>query len=216
MRTRFYSRVVLPMLLTAAAHSEILDRIAVTVGKQVITESDVIRDLRISEFLDQKPVDLSGEQKRKAADRLVDQLLMLQEAGFTRATLPAADDGAALVQQVKSLYKSESDFRTALERYHITEEELANHLLAGARAMRFADLRFRPEIQISEDDLHESYNTIVAESKRANAGQIPTFEESRDQIERLLTDQRVSQTLDRWLGTQRNEVQIIYRELVFK
>ena len=69
----------------------ILDRIAVTVGKQVITESDVIRDVRVAAFLDQKPVDLSGAEKRKAADRLVDQYLILQEAAFSRD--PAAHRG---------------------------------------------------------------------------------------------------------------------------
>ena len=44
-----------------------LDRIAVTVEKQVITESDVIRYLRVAAFLDDKPVDLSGPAKRTAA-----------------------------------------------------------------------------------------------------------------------------------------------------
>src|SRR5271154_646275 len=74
------------LVLTAMAASpaEIIDRIAVTVGKEVITESDVIRDLRISAMLDQKPVDLSGPEKRKAADRLVDQALILKEADFIR------------------------------------------------------------------------------------------------------------------------------------
>ena len=37
--------------------------IAVTVGNQMIALSDVIRDLRISALLDQKPLDLSGAQK---------------------------------------------------------------------------------------------------------------------------------------------------------
>ena len=71
------------MIAMAGAQAGILDRIAVTVGRQVITESDVDRDLRVAAFLDRKPIDLSGEQKRKAADRLVDQLLILQEAAFS-------------------------------------------------------------------------------------------------------------------------------------
>jgi hypothetical protein len=31
-----------------------------------------------------------------------------------------------------------------------------------------------------------------------------------------LTDQRTAQALDRWLGTQRNENQILYHEKVFE
>jgi len=35
-------------------------------------------------------------------------------------------------------------------------------------------------------------------------------------IEKLLTDQRVTQALDRWLGTTRSETQILYKDSVFK
>ncbi len=38
-------------------------------------------------FSIRRPLDFSGEQKRKAADRLVDQLLILEEAGLTRVAL---------------------------------------------------------------------------------------------------------------------------------
>src|SRR5437899_3021245 len=57
-----------------------IDRIAVSVGNQVITESELITDLRVTAFLDRRPVDLSSAAKRKSADRLVDQVLILKEA----------------------------------------------------------------------------------------------------------------------------------------
>ena len=146
-------RISFAILMALAAHGEILDRIAVTVGKQVITESDVIRDLRVSALLDQRPVDLSGEQKRKAAERLVDQFLILQDASMARTPLPTAEEAAPLLAQVKAQYGTEAEYRAALERYQVAEGELADHLLAGLRALRFTDLRFRAEIQISEEDL---------------------------------------------------------------
>lgn len=208
--------VLFAVTAALAGHAEILDRIAVTVGKQVISESNVIRDLRIAAFLDQKPLDFSGEQKRKAADRLVDQILILQEAAFSRVAAPSAEDAARMLEQVKSQFPSEAEYRAALARYQITEEELSGHLTAGLRAMRFTDLRFRPEIQLSDDDLHEFYGSMVTEWRRANKSPIPTFEASRDQVEKLLTDQRVTQALDRWLGARRTEIQILYREPVFK
>jgi hypothetical protein len=199
-----------------AAHATVLDRIAVTVGKQVITESDVILDLRVSAFLDQKPVDLSGEQKRKSADRLVEQTLILKEAEFSRVPLVSDADQANALAQVKAQFGSEAEYRAALERYRITEADLTAHLQAGLRAMRFTDLRFRPEIQLSEEDLREFYDTLAAEWKRKNPAEVPTFEASRDQVEKLLTEQRVAQALDRWLGAQRSETRILYKEPVFK
>lgn len=210
-------RIAIPLLLAAAAHGAILDRIAVTVGKQVITESDLIRDLRVSALLDRKPLDLSGEQKRKSADRLVDQMLILQEAAFSRAELASKDDAARMLEEVKSAeYPNDADYRAALARYGVTEPEIIEHLLAGLRAMRFTDLRFRPEVQLSGDDLRDYYETLAAQWRAKDPAHVPSFEASRDQVERLLTDERTAQALDRWLGTQHAETQILYRERVFE
>ncbi|HTB13638.1 MAG TPA: hypothetical protein VK752_18810 [Bryobacteraceae bacterium] len=209
-------RALLITLLTAAGYAEILDRVAVTVGKHVITEGDILLDLRIAAFLDQKPVDASSDQKRKTADRLVDQYLLLQEASTSRQALPTEADAHQLLDQVKTQYVTETEYRAALTRYGITEQQLSEHLLNGIRALRFTDLRFRPEVQLTDDDLHEYYDSMAAQWRRSNSTQVPTFEASRDQIEKLLTDQRVTQALDRWLGTTRSETQILYKESVFK
>jgi hypothetical protein len=210
-------RSVTILLVAMAANAAVLDRIAVTVGKQVITESDIVRDLRVAAFLDHKPVDLSGEQKRKSADRLVDQLLILQEATFSRVNLAAPEDAAKMLEQLKaSLYPSEIEFSAGLAQYRITEEDVLNQLLAGLRAMRFTDVRFRPEVQLTEDDLHEYYDKLAAEWRRKDPANVPAFEASRDQVEKLLTDERTAQALDRWLGNQRTATQILYRERVFK
>jgi hypothetical protein len=210
------TRAFIIAVLFTIVHAEILDRVAVTVGKHVISEGDIIFDLRIAAFLDQKPVDLSGDQKRKTADRLVDQYLLLQEASSSHQVLPTDVDARQLLDQVKAQYATETEYRAALARSGITEEQLSEHLLNGIRALRFTDLRFRPEVQLSDDDLHEYYDSMAAQWRRANSTQVPTFEASRDQIEKLLTDQRVTQALDRWLGTTRSETQILYKESVFK
>ena len=46
------------------APAETLDRIAVTVGRYVISEQDLMRDIRVSAFLDGKDADLSAAAKR--------------------------------------------------------------------------------------------------------------------------------------------------------
>ena len=201
-------------LLLAQAHATILDRIAVTVGKQVIAESDLVLDLRVSAFLDQSPVDLSGEQKRKSADRLVDQMLILQEAAASRVALVSEDDAAKALAQVKAQYGSDANYRAALARYGISESDVAAHLLDGLRAMRYTDLRFRPEIQLSEDEIQDFYNTLAGQAKE-KGDPIEPLEKSREQIEKLLTDQRTAQALDLWLGTQRSHIQILFHDAVF-
>ena len=207
-RLRFASWITLAML----ARAETLDRIAVTVGRHVISERDVLDDIRLSAFLDGKAPDFSAEQKRKAADRLIDQSLVLEDAAATRAALPAPGDAAPLLAPVKARYASDADYRAALAQARITEAQLNAHLLAGLRMLRYTDLRFRPEVQISEESLRAYYNTAIEQ----NPGAARSFEESRGQIEKLLTDQQTMQSLDGWLGMTRSETQILYHEAVFK
>jgi len=207
-------RFVVLAALAISAGATVLDRIAVTVGRQVIAESDVLRDLRVAAFIDRKPVDLSAAAKRKAADRLVDQLLILQEAAFSRVPLPSKADAAKLIDPVKEQYGA--DYAPALRESRITEDDVIDHLLAGLRAMRYTELRFRPEVQFSEDDLRDFYFTLAQEWKKKGAAEVPTFDAIRDQVEKLLVEQRTTQALDRWLASQRSETPIVYREQVFQ
>ena len=213
------SRVLALLCLLACpcvSAAEVLDRIAVTVDKQVIAESDVIRYLRVAAFLDRKPVDLSGAAKRTAAAALVDRYLMLEESDDSHITLPSVDATAALLQQVKAQYPSEAAYQAALREYHIGEQDLEKHLLAGMRALRFTDLRFRPEIQISDQELNVAYNKYAAEWRATHSGTPPSLEDNRADLEKLLTDQRASEALDEWLVTARQKRHVEYREAAFQ
>jgi hypothetical protein len=196
--------------------AEVLDRIAVTVDKQVIAESDLIRYLRVAAFLDRKPVDLSGPAKRAAAAALVDRSLILEESTDSHFVLPSADDAQALVQQVKAQYPSEAAYQEALREYRISEQDLASHLLAGARALRFSELRFRPEVQISDEELSAAYNKYAAEWRASHSGAPPSLDDSRSDLEKLLTDQRATDALDKWLETARKKRHVEYREAAFQ
>jgi hypothetical protein len=213
--TRLLSSVLM-LSMAIAVHGEVVDRIAVTIGQYVISEQDLIQDIRISAFLDGKLPDLSGEEKRKAANRLVDQYLVLQDAALTRAPLPGPADVAPLLAPIKARYGSEEEFQAALRSAGITEAGLTEHLLQGLRMLRYTDFRFRPEVELTDQDLRAYYDKMVEEAERKPGQPVPSFEASRDQIEKLLTEQQVMQSLDRWLGMTRSETQILFREDAFQ
>jgi hypothetical protein len=194
--------------------SETLDRIAVSVGRHVISEQDILQDIRLSAFIDSKPPTFSPEQKRKSADRLIDQYLVLQDAALTRTPLPSAADVTAILAPIKARYASDQEYQGALAQAHITDPELTEHLLAGLGMLRYTDLRFRPEVEISDDSLHAYYDKLTASSGNASAR--PTFEASRNDIEKLLTEQQTMQALDRWLSAARGETAVVYHEAAFK
>lgn len=196
------------------ARGETLDRIAVTVGRHVISDRDVLQDIRLSAFIDGKQPGFSAEQKRKAADRLIDQYLVLQDAALTRTPMPSAADAVPILTPIKGRFASEQDYRSALAQAHLTDAELAEHLLAGLRMLRYTDIRFRPEVEISEDALREYYGKLP--SSAGNTSNRPSFEASRNDIEKLLGEQQTMQALDRWLTTVRGDTAIVYHEAAFK
>jgi hypothetical protein len=200
MRTRAAIAVLFTGLL---AYAEPLDRIAVSIGTQVITESALMLDLRVSAFLDRVPVDVSPAAKRRSAERLTDQVLILREATESHLTLPTS--AATLMNDLRVQYGP--DYPAALKRYGIEERDIAAQLLAGLIGLTFTDLRFRPAVQISEEELRTYFGKLNGEA---------TFEASRDQIEELLRRQRTSEALDQWLVTARAAGRVQFREAVFR
>jgi hypothetical protein len=200
------------ILFSARTGAETIDRIAVTVGTHVIAESEIIADIRISAFLDEVPAVITGSAKRKAADRLIDQYLVLQDATLSRAPLPAAADVAPLIAPIRARYPTDRGYEDALAHAGITEDELTAHLLAGLQMLRYSDLRFRPEVQLSDQDLHDYYDRLKAELGPTP----PSFEEAQQEVEQLMTGERTLRAMDRWLGMTRAETTILYRDEAFQ
>ena len=202
-------RILAPICLIFAAlnvRAETIDRIAVSLGNQVITESAILLDLRVSAFLDRAPVDLSPAAKRKSADRLVDQLLMLREASESRIKLPGIEASATLLAMVKRQFNGEAEFEAELARHGITEHDVSQQLLSGMIAIQFADLRFQTAA-VSEEDARAYYDTLKLTT---------SFEANREQINAVIAQQRASDALDDWLQSAREAARVTFREQVFQ
>jgi hypothetical protein len=140
MRTLFTLRTILLAGLCSAA---VVDRIAVVVGKNVITESEVLREVRLTQFLNHEPLDLGAAAKRAAAERLVDQQLIRNEMATGHYPMPSDAEAADMVRTFRDEnYPIETDFRGALHRYALTEDDLKQHLLWQLATLRFTDIRF--------------------------------------------------------------------------
>ena len=209
-----YGVLALLLLPAISSRAETLDRIAVTVDRHVITESDILLDLRVSAFLDGAAPDVSGAARRKAAGRLVDLYLVLQDAHITHAPQPPAAEVEALLQPIRTRYSSAAEFLAALATAGISESEVRAHVLAGLRMMRYTDLRFRSEVPITEQDLHDAFADLTA--KQSPAGPAPDFEANRARLEEFVMNRRVLEELDRWLVMTRSETQILYRDAAFR
>jgi hypothetical protein len=206
-RVRKQSALLL-LILLGPLHAEIIDRIAISVGNQVITQAQIDEEVRLTAFLNGSQLDVSGEERKKAADRLIEQTLVKREMEFSHYPIPEASEAEAALKPLKANYRSEEQYKQALDRYGITEEALKRRLWWQTTLLRFIDYRFRPGILIPDKDIRNYYDQEVVKWKQQGIQQIPAFEEAREKIGELLTDQRIDQAIDQWLADTRKQVAV--------
>ncbi|MDQ2712274.1 MAG: hypothetical protein M3Y24_08615, partial [Acidobacteriota bacterium] len=89
------------VLLTSSAPARILDRLAITIGYQAVTELDIDEELRVTALLNHQPIVRHIEARRAAADRLVQQFLIKREMEISRYPVTESAEIDAYAEEVK-------------------------------------------------------------------------------------------------------------------
>src|SRR5215475_14493818 len=100
MRNATRIRTIVALAATAAVSAAVLDRIAVTVGRDAITESEVLEEIRVTNFLNNEPLDFSSDARHAAADRLVDQYLIRHELASGSYSPPDPNQAVRLISKL--------------------------------------------------------------------------------------------------------------------
>jgi outer membrane translocation and assembly module TamA len=203
-------RSLLLVACSVLAAAEIIDRIAISAGNQAITESQIDEEVRLTAFLNGEKVDLSSAERKKAADRLIEQALVKREMELSRYPLPPMSDAEKQLEALKKGYASEAQFDNKLRSYGITEDELSKRLFWQLTVLRFVEFRFRPGIQIQDSDVRAYYKKESDKWQQEGTKTIPSLEQARSQIVDILTEQRIDEALDSWLKEARRQAAIRY------
>ena len=182
----------------------------------MITESQIDEEVRVTEFLNGEKLDLSAGERKKAADRLIEQALVKREMDLSRYPLPELADADKQFEMLRASYADPAQFENALQTYGITTDEVKRRLWWQLTLLRFVEFRFRPGIQISDSDVQAYYKQQVVKWQQEGVRTIPSLEEARPQIEEILTQQRIDEELDRWLAEVRMQVPIRYLDEALK
>lgn len=192
--------------------AEIIDRIAISVGKQVVTQSQIDEEIRVTAFLNEEKLNLDSAGRKKAAGRLIEQTLVRREIELSRYPMPALSDADGPLKNIQGRYKTEAAYEEALKEYGITQDDLRRRLWWQATLLRFIDYRFRPGIQIPDADVKAYYQQQVEKWKQEGVQPIPSLEDVRSSIDQTLTEQRIDQAMDRWLSETRAQIAIRFHD----
>jgi len=204
------------LAMAVVCRAEIIDRIAVTVGDRVITDSEIMREVRLTAFLNGDPVDFGPESKRKTADRLVEQRLILIENDASMYPPPASEAVDQMLKQQQERFASPAKYQEELRRFGISEQELKAHLQRQLITLRFLELRFRPGIQVTDEEIAAYFaQRLTPELKKTHPGVEFSLSDYREQVEQALIGERVDKASDAWLKEARDHTRIEFRASVF-
>jgi hypothetical protein len=204
------------IMLPVAGRAVIVDRIAIAAGDKIITDSEIDQRIRLTAFQNRENADFSLATRCLAAQQLVDQKLIEREMDVGHyPRLDVIGRKALLTDYEKTEYKSDPVSLTkALAVYGLTPEDLADDLGRQSDLLTFLNLRFRPAVQVTDQDIQKYYdeNILKGEGKTLQKAQAGALNEMRGEIQQKLTNARADKELDVWLQDQRKRTKIEYLE----
>ncbi|WP_031498493.1 hypothetical protein [Bryobacter aggregatus] len=206
---------ILLLLLTLVASAEIVDRLAVSVGDEIITEQQVFLHLKTAAFLNGEPVKTDPTDKKRAAQKLIEIALIRIELENNRYPMPNESEIAEYFDSIlKQRFNGDAaKYKAALAQYGITDAEFRESLMQQLATLAFIDFRFRPGVQIPEDEIREYYDYDY--DRELKGKKKPSYNQARAAILEGLTQQRIDNLLDRWLNQTEAATKVRWIDAVF-
>ena len=197
---------------------EVVDKMVATVNvtgqadcgtRCLITYSDILWQLALQP---NTPLDNPGSEELNRALRLIiDQRLILQEAEKLPTISPSAEEITTARNELAKAFPSQTAFQERLFKVGLTSEKLDEILDQRVRIEKYLDFRFRNFVVITQKEMTDYYDSVYVPRLRSRSpGQIvPTLEEARVEIERILTEAKIESDTDAFLDSARERAEIV-------
>jgi hypothetical protein len=207
------SGAIFLLLFSAAisASAVIIDRIAIVVNQHIIKDSDINRDVRVTDFLNGAELNFGDAARKKAANRLLTQQFIRQEiriGDYPSASTQQADK--ELSDLISNRFKTQTDFQQALSRYGLTRAELEMYFQWQLTVLDFIGARFKPAVYVTGKEVEAYYDAHAAALARKYPGKSPT--QLREEAHDILAGEQVNKQFYSWLDQQRKNAKIHYLE----
>lgn len=180
-----------------------VDGVAARIEDDVITESEV-RELAAFQLL----VDGKSKPRMELIRELSDQWLIRTEATATRyGQPPGADVDRAYAEFVKQ-FASPEDFQKRCASAGLTEAAVRRMVAQQLYLSRFIEYRFRPEAQVSDEQVETYYRDEFSPQLKARNEPVPPLDDVDDTIREVLIQREISDRAAKWLSESRDRLKI--------
>lgn len=216
-----HARSILAVLALAsqAFAADVLDRVAISAGQQVVTLSAILRQLRLETLASGEPVQDTEANRRRAAARLIDQAIVLREIELSRYTPPSmAEAEAAVERYLKQTGRTRARLLAEISRLGFSEDDFMREMQWRVSVSRFVDYRFAAGVQVADEEVEKYYrDEYIAQYRKLNPGApVPPFDEVRDAALRIVTTRKTNAAMEQWLTRMRESLRVTWFPEAFR
>ncbi|HEU5409929.1 MAG TPA: hypothetical protein VFU57_02835 [Candidatus Acidoferrales bacterium] len=189
---------------SAPPQSATIDSIAVHIGNDVVTESEV-RELEDYQDL------LNGRAQSRAQilQELVDQWIVRTEAATMKFPKPSADDINRELQALLKHFPSPAEFQSHLAAVNLTQDELRRIIERQIYYVRFLNYKFHAAAEVTSAQIEAYYQQQLEPQLQKRGSAIPPLSEVESQIRQLLTQEQINQKAAQWLEEAKARLKIV-------
>lgn len=197
----------------------VLNRVVAVVDRQVILESDIEDELRLS-VIDPNQVGQEKLTPQRALEQLIARALVEQQIrqGDAEAAMPTAAEVQQRIAELRSQLPacvhincaSDAGWKAFLAAHGLTPERVESYMRHRMEILRFIELRFRAGISIAPPEIEKYYRDTLLPQYRSGEP-VPPLQQVAPRIQEILLEQRVNVLFDQWLTSLRKQgdVQIL-------
>jgi hypothetical protein len=204
------------VLIGGIQAQNVVDKTVATVSDGIRTELITFSDLKWQLAL-QPGVPISpprSEDLNLALTLLINQRIFALEAERIPRPAPTEKEVDAEIKRILTLFPSTSDLVRRLQTVgfeSIKDDNFQRMIGKRVAIEKFIDFRFRSFIVNTGEEETRYYNTVYApEFRNKYKGVVlPTLEEKRQEIDRLLTESKVLSNIEAFLDDSKRRVEIV-------
>ncbi|HTV81809.1 MAG TPA: hypothetical protein VME18_04100 [Acidobacteriaceae bacterium] len=196
-----------------------LDHVVAAIGANVILESDVREEMRLS-ALEPLQVLPGQDTPDRALRRLIDRTLILEQMKVQQqpVTTPAAQVQKAIEQLRREIpdcsrYRCETEkgWDAFLQAHDLTPDLVEERWSQRLAILHFIDMRFRAGVRVSKQQIEDYYSATLLPALAKDHEPAPPLADVSSRIEEILLQQQVNSLFQDWLASLRDQgnVQII-------
>lgn len=198
---------------------EMVDKTVATVSDgvriELITYSDLLWQLALQPDAPIEPP--RSEDLKTALQTLIDQRLIALEAQRLPSIEPEKKEIDNEIKRVLDSFPSSDEFERRLRAvgFSSTSDDNFQRIIEQRVAIeKYLDFRFRSFVVITPDEERRYYNEVfVPDFRKKNPGLLmPTLDEMRKQINRILTEEKIFQDIQKFLddAKSRADIEILF------